>query len=141
MISNARLTRAVPANKKLVGRSGRVTGYLARYDKGAGKQLQTIQSLVHEFTGREGARTFLLWIDAEQRSANAKRSALLRHGREETTIGEQGWVYWSGYPGYYAIVAWRQARYLGIVTSWGIGKERTLALARVQQRRIAALSG
>ena len=76
VVSNARLTRAVPANKKLVARSGRVTGYLARYDKGAGKQLQTIQSCDPSVRSPEGARTVLLWIDAEQRSNNARRSAL-----------------------------------------------------------------
>ena len=88
--------------------------------------------------GRKEPGLFLLWIDAEQRRHNAKRGALFADGREGTAIGDQSWVYWSGYPGYYAIVTWRQARFLGIVASWGIGKERTLALARVQQRRIAA---
>ena len=138
VVSNARFVRAVPANQKLVARSGRVTGYLARYDKGSGRQLRTIQSLVHEFGSREGARTFLLWIDAEQRRRNAKRGVLLRDGRATTPIGDQSWVYWSGYPGYYTMVTWRQARFLGIVASWGSGREPTLALARVQQRRIAA---
>ncbi len=138
VFTNARFSGDVRANKKLAARSGRVTGYLATYDKRSGRQLQTIQSATHMFRSPEGARLVLAHFDAVQRKRNARRGPLLADGRERTATGEESWVYWSGYPSYYAMVTWRQSRFLGLVASWGIGKQRTLALARAQERRIAA---
>jgi hypothetical protein len=60
------------------------------------------------------------------------------YGREDAEIGKESWVYWSGYPGYYVLVAWRHDRTLGLISSWDVGREGTLKLARIQQRRMAA---
>ena len=140
VLSNARFSRGVRANEELVARSGRVTGYRARYDTKVGERIRTVMSQTDVFRRPEGARVLLLRVDALERKYNARRG-LQAYGRERANIGGESWVYWSGYPGYYVFVAWRHGRFLGTIHSWGVGKERTLALARTQQRRIAAAVG
>jgi len=78
------------------------------------------------------------WHDAQQRRDNAKRGVINAYGREHVGIGAGGWVYWSGYPGYFVFVAWRHDRLVGSTASWQLVREGTLALARVHQRRMVA---
>jgi hypothetical protein len=138
VMSNARFSGGIRANEKLVARSGRITGYLATYERRAGERLRTIRSRTDVLATPAGARLLLSALDASMRKTNAKRPPLLAYGRERAGIGGEGWVHWSGSPGYFVFVMWRHGRVLGVVDSWGVGRERTLALARVQQRRLAA---
>lgn len=55
--------------------------------------------------------------------------------RAPAGVGTESWVYWNSL---YAVVYWRYSNVWSGVSGTGLGKARTLALAREQQRRIAA---
>lgn len=56
-------------------------------------------------------------------------------------LGAEGWIYHGRSPIAITAVAWRHKRVFAGVATVGISRERTLALARVQQRRVAAALG
>jgi hypothetical protein len=103
-------------------RLGRVTGYIAKYH---GQPRGFMRSRVDVFRRGAGARQLLHDLDDAYRS----------RGRQKAGLGAEGWVYSSGV---WAMVIWRHGRLLGLIDSWGLGKAQTLALARLQQRRMAA---
>jgi hypothetical protein len=122
--------------RSLVEKWGRVTGYRRVFDH-RDSNVKVVQSQVDLFGTAAGAGAMLAWVDAEQRRHNARRGVIQAYGREGAEVGEESWVYWSGYPGYYVLVAWRHDRVLGLISSWEVGREGTLKLARIQQRRMA----
>jgi hypothetical protein len=124
--------------RKLVTRAGRVTGYVRVY-RHHSSRLKVINAGVDLYRRPNGARRMLAFHDAEQRRHNERRGIIHAYGRERARIGSESWVYWSGYPGYFVLVVWRHGRLLGAVVTWDIGRQRTLALARLQQRRMAAV--
>jgi hypothetical protein len=121
--------------REVVARSGRVTGYVSLFRKGKVKVISSGVDLYHR---PAGARMLLSYHDAQQRRYNKRRGVLQAYGRERAGVGSESWVYWSGYPGYYVLVVWRYGRILGAVQSWDLGREPTLRLARLVQKRIAA---
>lgn len=125
---------------KLVARTGRIGGYRRVFRVGRSR-VDVIQSQVDLFRRPDGARAFLARVDAEQRRHNVRRGVIHAYGRERAEIGEESWVYWSGHPGYYVLVAWRHDRVLGLISSWGVGRVGSLKLARIQQRRMATALG
>jgi hypothetical protein len=104
-------------------RLGRMTGFVATFRRGGGGSLR---SRVDVFRRPAGARTLLRDLDDAYRS----------RGRRRAGVGVEGWTYSSGA---WAMVVWRHERLLGAIDSWGLGEQRALALARTQQRRMAAL--
>jgi len=126
--SNELESKGNPELRTLFRRWGRLTGYEAVYERG--NEAAVINSRADVFRRPAGARGILVWFDREliKGSPVSLRRAAVR-------IGEAGWVY-SG-PGV-TIVVWRDGRVFAGVSGEGLGRERTLALARVQQRRIAA---
>ena len=122
---------------RLVARTGRLTGYHRGFRHRTSK-VKVVQAGVGVFRVPDGAQAMLSWQDAEQRRHNAKRGVIQAYGRESVCIGTRGWVYWGGYPAYYVLVSWSSGSLHGYVVSWEIGRKATLALARLQQRRMAA---
>ena len=121
--------REYPETRALFRRWRRVTGYQAAYEgRGA-----TIEARADLFRDTGGARNLLAWVDREFRKAGVKG---LKRGR--AGIGSEGWVYSGGSSSGMAAVVWRYSRVWSGVASMGLGKARVLALARLQQQRIAA---
>jgi hypothetical protein len=127
--SNEREAKNDPRLPGLFVRWGRLTGYEAVFDRGAA----TIESRVDVCRRPEGAHMLLLWFDRELRKASP---ASLR--RSPARIGAEGWVYRGKLPVAFTLVVWRNRTAFAGVFATGVSRERTLALARAQQRRIAA---
>jgi hypothetical protein len=114
-----------------VARSGRITGYLAQYVQR--QPSSGVQSRVDLFRRPAGARMML---------AKAK-DWWRRFGQGEPPprrgqIGAESWIF-GGFVD--TVVIWRYGRAYALVLGVGMTKQRTLALARAQQRRIAAALG
>jgi hypothetical protein len=107
---------------KYAARLGRISGYLAKYRRQSGGFMR---SRADVFRRPVGARQLLRDLDDAFRS----------RGRHRAGVGAEGWVYSSGI---WAMVVWRHGRLLGVIDSWGLGKQRMLVFARLQQRRMAA---
>jgi hypothetical protein len=116
-----------PVDPAFVTRAGRITGYFVQYvqpGRGSG-----IQSQVDLFRKPGGARMMLervheSWLNL----ANGDPSGRAR-------IGTEGWFFGGDVD---TIVYWRYGRAAAYVLGINMSKQRTLALARLQQRRIAA---
>jgi len=118
---------------RVVVRWGRVTGYQAAYTRRT-RNPGTIESRADLFNGATGARKLLVWVDSELR-----KSGFAGQKRARVDLGSEGWVHWAGGSGLdLSVVVWRQGRVFAGVMGLGLTKDRTLALARVQQRRIVA---
>ena len=121
--------RDYPELRAKLVRWGRVTGYQAEFDRGSA----TISSRADVFRTAGGARLLLSFFDTEVRSGGV---LVLR--RAPTDVGVDGSVYSASAPVAFTLVVWRHGRVFAGVMGQGVTQERTIALARVQQRRIAA---
>jgi hypothetical protein len=118
---------------RVVVRWGRVTGYQAAYTRRAHSP-GTIEARADVFNGAKGAHKLLVWADSELR-----KSGFAGQKRAAANIGAESWVHWAGGSNLdLSVVVWRHGRVFAGVMGLGLSKDRTLALARVQQRRIAA---
>lgn len=87
------------------------------------------------FRGSDGARKLLEWVNLELRKAGVSGQKRARAG-----IGAEGWVHWVSSASFrVTLVVWRHGRVFAGVMGRGVGRETTLALARAQQHRMAAL--
>jgi hypothetical protein len=136
---NAAVARSSPQVRKLLTSSGRSSGYTATYEKGTA----AIVSAAHLFREGDGAHVFYSAEDAQQRAVNADR--IKRGGRayrrESVGLGDEASLYRSKETPKFTLLLWRTGRVVGSVSTWGLGRDRTVALARVQQRRIADALG
>lgn len=121
--------RESPETRVRFSRWRRVTGYQARYERGD----STIEARADLFRDPDGARNLLAWVDRE-----FQRSGLKGLKRARAGVGKEGWVYWGGSSLGLAVVVWRYSRVWSGIGSMGLGRARVLALARLQQQRIAA---
>ena len=113
---------------------GRQTGYGVEYDGGLAG---TIASSVDLFRAPPGASAYLRWSVAVAPSRTGLRFARLRAGP-----GEEAFVARKSFGGPpWVIVVWRFRNVFASASADSIGLRRTVALARVQQRRIAAALG
>ncbi len=117
-----------PPTRQLFARWKRTTGYQARYRRGS----SVIEARVDLFRAADGARRMLEWIDLEARKAGFQGQK-----RAPVRIADAGWMHWVP-GGSFTLVIWRDGRSSSGVFGRGITRERALALARAQQRRIAA---
>lgn len=120
-------------SRALIARLGRVTGYQAEWRRGA---MDSLVSKADVFRSTGGARMYLDIASDGLRSSGIKG---LR--RSPAHIGDSGYVFHGGPNGTVAWVVWRSGAVTGTVVGWGMPRDTTLALARKQQRRIAAASG
>jgi hypothetical protein len=127
--SNAAESKGHTEVSRMFARSGRVTGYEAQFDRGR----STIESRVDLFRRAAGAQVLFDWFVRE-----VKIAGISGLERSRSDVGSEGWVYTSPSRGTFTLVVWRYDRVFAGVVARGVSRERTLALARVQQRRIAA---
>jgi hypothetical protein len=130
--SNAAESKGQPEVTRMFARAGRVTGYEAQFDRG----LSTIESRADLFRQAAGARLLFTWFVRE-----VKVAGISGLERSRADVGSEGWVYTSPSRGSFTLVVWRYERVFAGVVSRGVSRERTLALARVQQRRIVVALG
>jgi hypothetical protein len=129
--SNASEVRKYPDLAELFERVDRVTGYSIEFRKGSafiGSRADLVRRPV-------GARILLAWYDREIRKGGVGGLRRSRAG-----VGSESWVFWEE-TSKLTLVAWRYRRVFAAVLGTDLTKEQTLALARAQQRRIAAALG
>lgn len=128
--TNALEAKEFPETRVKFTRWRRVTGYQARY---LGRSSE-MEARVDVFRGSDGARKLLRWVDLELRKAG-----VLGQKRARAGIGAEGWVHWASSDSFrFTLVVWRHGRVFAGIMGRGMGRDTTLALARVQQRRMAA---
>jgi hypothetical protein len=132
--TNADLARTDPRNWKLIAGMGRVTGYLAGWDRD--RTQDSLVSSADLFRAEPGARRMLALYDNELRRAGIK--GLRRHA---VALGDGGGLWDGGASSELAFVGWRRERVFGYVAGWGIRSDVILRLARLQDRRIAKALG
>jgi len=137
--SNAALARSAPEVRKLLASSGRISGYTATYENGT----PAIVSVAHLFRKGAGAHVFYAGEDAQQRALNAERVKRGGHAyrHESLVLGDEASSYRSTQAPRFTLVLWRTGRVVGSLSTWGLGRDRTVALARVQQRRVEKTLG
>ena len=108
---------------------GRLTGYEANFDRPGGG----MSSRADVFRSSTGARKMLAFY-----ARLMLTSGIAGLERTSAAIGDQGWLYAGQSRSEYSVVVWRYRRVFAGVAVLGVTKRQTLALARAQQRRIAA---
>jgi hypothetical protein len=110
---------------------GRRDGYSIEYDGGI---RGNIASRVDLFRGTAGAGNFLAWVAKQTPS-----SAGIPLVRRQSGLGDAAYVFRKDFgSSIFVIVEWRYRNVSAHVSADSVGIRRTLALARIQQRRIAA---
>jgi hypothetical protein len=127
--TNEREWRDEPETRRLFRRAGRVTGYESRFDR----KLDSIASRVDLCRGPAGPGLLLDYFDEEMRKAGIKGLY-----RSRLALGDEAWLYGDRKGEVITFVVWREGRVFSGVVGNGITRARTLALARLQQRRVAA---
>jgi len=129
--SNKRESEGDPELRALFTRAGRLSGYEVIYNRGAPE----ISSRADVFRRPDGAHMFLRWFEKQLRMASG---AALRPTPQG--IGAEGWVWTSRVPslGRSTIAVWRHGRIFAGLSAAGLSRERTLSLARSQDRRITS---
>lgn len=110
-------------------RWGRVTGYEAEFDRADA----TISCRADLFATARGAREMFELFERE-----VAKSGILGLERTRIGLGAGGWVYGGGSAAAFVLVAWRDGRVFAGIAATGVSRKQTIALARTQQRRIAA---
>ena len=133
LVQRGELTNAADAKSdkrlpRLYARWGRATGYAATFV--LGDERGFVNSRADLFRDDEGARAMLAWVDREGRRSS---SAL---DRRRVAVGTEGWMYTEAAND--SLVIWSSGRVFAWVVAEGVPGSRTLGLARLQQRRIAA---
>jgi hypothetical protein len=108
---------------------GRVTGYQSIFERGE----STIEARTDLFRAATGAGRMLAWSEQQARLAGVQglRGAHVR-------VGQDGWIFWTTAQWTETYVYWRFKRAWSVVGGRGVARGQALALARLQQQRIAA---
>ena len=130
--SNAREAKGGVEAARIIARSGRVTGYRNVF----AHRSSSIESRADLCRTPAGAVALLDWFVLEMR-----KSGIRGLKRSRVSVGGEGYVYWGAEPNALTLVTWRHGRVWAGVVVLGVAKERAIALARVQERRIDAVIG
>ena len=132
--SNASLADGDPESRTIIARSGRLTGYEAVFEK---KDGTLIESRADLFRSPAGARILLDWFDRE-----VKKEGATKLTRDVVDIGAGGWFFTHRDASVrFTLGVWRHDRVVAYILAFGPRTKQVLALARAQQRRIAATLG
>ena len=130
-------TKAAQGNRELITGFkawGRITGYSVEYQGGI---KGTIGSRVDLFRGRRGAGSFLDWV-----AKNTPPNTGLAFVRREAGLGDEAFVFRKDFGStVFVVVEWRYRNVSAHVGADSVGVKGAIALARIQQRRIAAALG
>jgi hypothetical protein len=131
--SNEREAKGDGRLRDLIRRWERTTGYEAEYDR----RESSISSRADVFRTSEGANLLLAFIDREMQKSGAPGMR-----RSPVGVGARGWLYGAKpVSSSFNLVIWRHDRVFAGVAVFGLPHPKVLALARAQQRRIAAALG
>jgi hypothetical protein len=109
---------------------GRITGYNVEWDGGLAGAISSSAEL---FRTPGGAKSYLTWSVANAPT----RTGLVFHRR--AGLGEEAYVARKSFGGApWVIVIWRYRSVVATTSADTLGVERTVALARIEQRRVAA---
>jgi hypothetical protein len=122
-----------PETRQRFRRWRRVIGYQAAY---RGDHASGIEARADLFRDASGAHELQLWADREYQRSGTSGLTRARAG-----IGTESVIFWGGGAKGHAVVIWRYQRVWAGIAGIGMGKRPTLALARIQQRRIAVAFG
>jgi hypothetical protein len=125
--ANASESQDGPESRRLVARSGRLTGYEISWDKGE----VTLESRADLCRRPSGARILFDFVVAEMKKVGIRG---LR--RAPAGVGAESWIYWGGTPAAFTLVVWRYDRVFAGIVGVGLSKSLALKLARSQQHRI-----
>jgi hypothetical protein len=125
--TNEREATDHPETRPLFRRWGRLTGYQVRYEKSDDASIEARADL---FENASGAQALHRWVDRETQKSGIKGLV-----RARARIGSEGAVYSFGR---FTLVYWRYGRAWSGIAAYRLTPARTMALARAQQRRIAA---
>lgn len=137
--SNEAISRGGAEHRRHVRVAGRVTGYVAYWERWSAGDVRLVSSRTDLCRSPAGARVWLSWLDARMRDANSQVGGA--YARVPVRLGSGGWAYHgtpSGLRGLSVTVGWRHRRAVGLLTTDGVPLRQALALARKQERRIAA---
>jgi len=141
-VTNTAAIRLDSKAKLRIDRSGRVTGYVATYSHRVGTRVYTVSSAAQLMRSATGAAIWLSDDDVQERAFNRqrRRANARPYQRQSLSIGAGGWMYWATEP-LFTRVEWRVGRAVGALMTWGLTRERTIALARSQARSMRAALG
>ena len=141
--SNAAFANGKSRLRKLASDAGRVSGYSVGWDHGGGAPSRTILSVSDLCRSGAGAHLIFRDDDDEQRRVNAERvkKGGRAYKRRAPAIGNEAALYWSAAGPRFTFLVWRTGRAVLGVVAWGITPEKTVALARLQQRRVETALG
>jgi hypothetical protein len=131
--TNQQEARESPEAGRLFRRLGRVTGYQLIFE---GRDERKIEARADVFASPDGAREMLRYADRQAGLAGIRG---LRRARAD--IGADGVVVYVRSSWVESYVYWRYRSVWAALGGRGLPKEQALALARVQQRRMAAALG
>lgn len=122
-------TKDAPALAAKLVAWGRLTGYEAEFDRSP----DSVSARIDVYRTAKGPERQLALSVAELR-----KSGITGLERTRLALGDGGWLYATPAPGRFAVAVWRHGRVFAGVAALGLTRARTLALARAQERRIAA---
>lgn len=127
--TNEMEAKSNPTFRSKIVEWGRVTGYEAQWDRDS----SFVSSRIDLYRSAFGSIRQLSYSDAELRKGGIKG---LR--RTRLALGDGGWLYDSPTPGIFVVAIWRHGRVFSGVAATGLTRTQAVALARVQERRIAS---
>ena len=126
--TNAQEAKEHPESARLFRRWGRVTGLQMIFERGE----RTIEARADVFRSPSGSREMLRWADRQVRLSGIRGIE-----RENVRLGTGAFLV-SAAPTGEVYVYWRYRTVWSALGGRGLAKAQVLALARVQQRRIAS---
>lgn len=127
--TNEMEAKSDPTFRSKIVEWGRVTGYEAQWDRDS----DFVSSRIDVYRSAFGSTRQLSYSVAELRKSGIKG---LR--RTRLALGDGGWLYDSPTPGILVVAIWRHGRVFSGVAATGLTRTQAVALARVQERRIAS---
>jgi hypothetical protein len=130
--TNALEAKEYPQLRSKFGAWRRIVGYQVEYERDD----ETIGSRADLFRGRSGPQSMLVWFRKELRKSTLPARAT------KLELGDEAWLYrWKLAGDQFGLIVWRFRTVFALVGASELRTARTIALARTQQRRIAAAVG
>lgn len=129
-VTNAAAAQGDPAMTHRFAAWGRTTGYNAEWDGGLAGAISSSAEL---FRTSAGAKAYLTWWVADAPS----RTGLVF--RRRAGLGDEAYVAKKSFGGApWVLVIWRYRTVFATASADTLGVERTVTLARIEQRRLAS---
>ena len=132
-VTNAAAAQGDPELTRGFAAWGRIKGYNVEWDGGLAGAISSSAEL---FRTARGAKAYLAWSVA---NAPSRTGLVFRH---RAGLGDEAYVARKSFGGApWVLVIWRYRSVFATTSADTLGVERTVALARIEQRRLAAALG